>query len=144
MMFNVRPNTHVPGVRVSPTEDVPGFRVNTNGDPREAVSGTGHALFADYARGAKTAPLDFLSANPAHYDFIDGDAGSAVGVGAPSLVPGPGGDGSGSGWDKCTLMPGFQQFGMCLYRCPDGTIRRLDRSPLGCQPFIFRNGGLGI
>jgi len=143
-MFNVRPNTHVPGFRVSPTEDVPGFRVNTNGEPREAVSGTGHAPFADYARGAKTAPLDFLSANPVHYGFIDGDAGSAVGVGAPSLVPGPGGDGSGRGTDKCTLMPGPQQFGMCLYLCPDGTVRRLDRGPLGCQSFIFRNGGLGL
>ena len=77
-MFNVLPNGYVPGFRVSPTEDVPGFRVNTNGQGREAVSGTGHATFADYARGAKTAPLDFLSANPAHYGFIDGDAGSAV------------------------------------------------------------------
>ena len=116
-MFNVRPNGYVPG-----------FRVNTNGEPREAVSGTGHAP----------------SASPAHYGFIDGDAGSAVGVGAPSLVPGPGGDGSGRGTDKCTLMPGSQQFGMCLYLCPDGTVRRLDRGPLGCQSFIFRNGGLGL
>lgn len=75
-MFNVRPNAYVPDFRVSPTQDVPGFRVNTNGEPREDVSGTGHALFADYARGAKAPPLDFLSANPAHYGFIDGDAGS--------------------------------------------------------------------
>jgi hypothetical protein len=143
-MFNVRPNAYVPGFRVSPTEDVPGFRVNTNGEPREAVSGTGHALFADYARGAKAAPLDFLSANPAHYGFIDGDAGSAVGVGAPSLVPGPGGGGSGS--DRCTLMPGIRQFGMCLYVCPDGTVRRSHDSPgaLGCRPWILRNDGLGL
>lgn len=59
-MFNVRPNGYVPG-----------FRVDTNGEPHEAVSGAGHALFADHARGAKAAPLDFLSANPAHYGFID-------------------------------------------------------------------------
>jgi len=143
-MFNGRRDAYVPGFRVRPPEDAPGFRVNTSGEPREAPLVNGRAILADYARRATAATLDFLSANPAHYGFIDGDAGSVGGVGTPSLVPGPGGDGSGGGTDKCTLMPGFQQFGMCLYRCPDGTVRRLDRGPLGCQSFIFRNGGLGL
>jgi hypothetical protein len=91
-MFNVRPDTHVPGFNVRPETDVPGFRVTP-----------------------------------------------------PALVPGPGGDGSGSGWDRCTLIPGTYQFGFCLYRCPDGTVRRLHGiGKLGCPPSIFRNDGLGL
>ena len=143
-MFNFRPHAYVPGFRVRPPEDVPGFSINTNGESREAPLRGGHAVFADYARYPKTTPLDFLRASPAHYGFADGDVELADGVGTPSLVPGPGGGGSGS--DRCTLMPGIRQFGMCLYVCPDGTVRRSHDSPgaLGCRPWILRNDGLGL
>ena len=87
-MFNVRPDTYAPGFRVRSPEDVPAFRVNASGQPREDTLGSGYAMFVDDARGAKTAPLDFLSASPAHYGFIDSDAGPAGGVGTPTLVPG--------------------------------------------------------
>ena len=63
----------------------------------------------------------------------------------PTYVPGPKGDGSGHGYDRCTLMPGIEQFGMCLYLCPDGTVRRThDISIFGCRPWILRNEGLGL
>jgi hypothetical protein len=56
-------------------------------------------------------------------------------------------DGSGNGnLEKCPLMPNIQQFGFCLYVCPSGGVRRLDKSPLGagCQPFVFPSGGIGL
>lgn len=145
IMFNVRPRSYVPGFRVRPSEDLPGFRVGSNAESRDDRFSDGPPTSIDYHRPTNPSPVDFLTGIvPAHYGAREEDTTSAAGIGTPALVPGPGGDGSGSGWDRCTLMPGFQQFGMCLYRCPDGTMRRLDRSPLGCQPFIFRNGGLGI
>ena len=63
----------------------------------------------------------------------------------PTYVPGREETGSGHGWDRCTLMPGVEQFGMCLYVCPDGTVRRSHGiSVFGCQPYIYRNDGLGL
>ena len=109
---------------VSPMSPVPGFRVSPMPDV------PGFRVEAD---------------EPARYGLADaGGAGSADGSVTPSYVPGPGGD--GSGWDKCTLMPGIDQFGFCLYLCPDGAVRRLDKSRLGtgCQPFVYRNGGMGL
>jgi hypothetical protein len=146
-MFNVRPDTYIPGFRVRPREDVPGFLVATNGGTREVPPGGEDPTVANYARYPTTTPLDFLSGaiGPARYEFPDGsDAGSARGVATPILDPGPGGGGSGS--DRCTLMPGVQQFGMCLYMCPDGTVRRSHDRPssLGCRPWILRNDGLGL
>jgi|HubBroStandDraft_6_1064221.scaffolds.fasta_scaffold525763_3 hypothetical protein len=110
---------------VSPKSALPGFRVNPLSD----------------APGFRVQTSD-----PASYGFVDADgARSADGGVTPSYVPGPGGDGSGHGWDRCTLMPGIDQFGFCLYLCPDGAVRRLDKSPLGgCQAWIFRNGGRGL
>jgi hypothetical protein len=110
-------------LNVSPTSAVPGFRVNPLWDEP----------------GFRVQTSD-----PARYGFVYADgAGSADGGVTPSYVPGPGGD--GSGWDKCTLMPGIEQFGFCLYLCPDGAVRRIpNRGKLGCQSFIFRNGGLGL
>ena len=111
--------------KVSSMSPVPGFRVN----PMPDVPG-----------------FRVEAGEPACYGFADaGGAGSADGGVTPSYVPGPGGDGSGHGWDRCTLMPGIDQFGFCLYLCPDGAVRRLDKSPLGgCQAWIFRNGGRGL
>ncbi|SEP27435.1 hypothetical protein SAMN02990966_04757 [Rhodospirillales bacterium URHD0017] len=63
-MFNVRRDAYVPEFRVRPTEDLPGFRVNANDESREAPLDAAYAIFADYARAAKSAPLDFLSATP--------------------------------------------------------------------------------
>ena len=108
---------------VSPTSFVPGLRVNP----------------------LRTEPGFHVEAGqPARFGFADVDgARSANGGVAPIYDPGPGG--GGSGWDKCTLMPGIEQFGFCLYLCPDGAVRRIpNRTGLGCQPFIFRNGGLGL
>jgi hypothetical protein len=63
----------------------------------------------------------------------------------PAYVPRPGGDGSGSGYDRCILIPGYEQFGMCLYLCPDGTVRRShDIGVFGGQPWILRSHGLGL
>ena len=46
---------------------------------------------------------------PARYGFVDVDGARLAGGGlTPSYAPGPGG--SGNGWDKCTLMPGIEQF----------------------------------
>lgn len=141
-MFNLRPDSHTPGFRVRPLEDVPGFRTGNNGE-----------VSPEFLRDRPTSPAAALHPSVAYAAFLNGigrgfpsvdDARSASGLMTPTLVPGPGGDGSGHGTDKCTLMSGFQQFGMCLYLCPDGTVRRLDRGPLGCQSFIFRNGGLGL
>jgi hypothetical protein len=113
-MFNVSPASAVPGFRVNPLWDEPGFRVQES--------------------------------DPARYGFADsGGARSTDGGVTPSYAPVPGGDGSGHGWDKCILMPGTEQFGFCLYRCPDGTVRRSHgMSIFGCQPSIYRNGGLGL
>ena len=93
---------------VSPTLFVPGFRVDPKlGEPGFRVE----------------------TGEPARYGFADaGGAGAADGGVVPTYAPGPGGD--GSGWDKCTLMPGIDQFGFCLYLCPDGAVRRLDKSRL--------------
>ena len=136
-MFNVRPDTHVPGFRVRPPEDVPGFRVSSNGQLRDGASSRA-------AQYSSIVPLDFLSPpEPTRFGFPEADAGSTAAV-TPTLVPAPGGDGSGT--DKCTLMPRIGQFGMCLYLCPDGTVRRSHDSPgaLGCRPWIMRNDGLGL
>jgi RHS repeat-associated protein len=63
----------------------------------------------------------------------------------PQLCFVPGGGGGGSGYSICPLMPGIQQFNFCLYRCPNGAIRRLDIGPLGCQPFVIGpGGGIGL
>src|SRR5262249_6188341 len=133
------------GFQGGPAEDVLGFRIGSDGEFRQDL-GNAYPSVAPGGPWLPAALPDFLTGFvPARSGFPGSNhAGSADSVPTPTLVPGPGGDGSGSGWDRCTLMPGFQQFGMCLYRCPDGTVRRLDRSPLGCQPFIFRNGGLGV
>lgn len=144
-MFNVRSETYVPGFRVKQPEDVPGFRVDTNAKSREPALGSQLAAFPDYARFLRTMSSDFLApASPARYGFPDVDAGSNGSGVTPILVPAPGGGGSGS--DRCTLMPGIRQFGMCLYICPDGTVRRSHDSPgpLGCRPWILRNDGLGL
>lgn len=147
-MFNVRPHTYLAGFRVRPHDDVPGFHIDTNNEPRKVAIGDERATFADYDRYPNAMPLDFLSAiGSAGYNFPDGnDARTAGGVGTPALVPGPGGDGSGSGSDRCMLMPRIDQFGFCLYLCPDGTVRRShDRWRLaGCRPWILRNDGLGL
>ena len=105
---------------VSPASVLPGFRVN----PMAEEPG--------------------FRVEPARYGFADADGARSAGGGVtPTYVPGPGG--GGSGWDKCTLMPGIEQFGFCLYLCPDGAVRRIpNRGALGCQSFIFRNGGLGL
>jgi hypothetical protein len=101
MMFNV-----------SPTSAVPGFRVI---DPLQDVPG-----------------FRVQTSDPAGYGFVDaGGARSLDGGVTPRLVPGPGGDGSGHGWDKCTLVSGSEQFGFCLYACPDGTVRRTEKWALG-------------
>ncbi len=108
---------------VKPASTVPGFRVNPMLDePGFRVE----------------------AGEPARYGFVDVDGARLAGGGlTPSYAPGPGG--SGNGWDKCTLMPGIEQFGFCLYLCPDGAVRRIpNRGALGCQSFIFRNGGLGL
>jgi len=111
---------------VSPASAVPGFRVNPMPDePGFRVQ----------------------ASEPARYGFADADsARSADGGVTPSYVPGPGGDGSGSGSDRCTLMPGIEQFGFCFYVCPDGTVRRShDKWRFGgCRPWILRNDGLGL
>jgi len=108
---------------VSPTSFVPGFRV----DPKLDEPG-----------------FRVETGEPARYGFIDADGARSFGGGmTPTYAPGPGG--SGNGWDKCTLMPGIEQFGFCLYLCPDGAVRRIpNRGSLGCQSFILRNGGLGL
>jgi hypothetical protein len=118
-------NREEPIMFISPTSPVPGFRVN----PKPDVPG-----------------FRVEAGEPARNGFADaGGAGSADGGVTPSYVPGPGGDGSGHGWDKCTLIPGTEQFGFCLYRCPDGTVRRSHGiSIFGCQPSIYRNDGLGL
>ena len=86
------------------------------------------------------------TSDPAGYGFVDADAARSLDGGVtPSLVPGPGGDGSGHGWDKCTLVRGSEQFGFCLYACPAGTVRRTEKWALGgCRPWILRNDGSGI
>ncbi len=73
---------------------------------------------------------------PPSYGFADAEgASSADGGVTPAYIPGPAGDGSGRGYDKCTLMPGISQFGFCLYLCPDGAVRRFEEiGPFGCRP----------
>jgi hypothetical protein len=105
-MFNVRPDTYVPGFRVRPPE-VPGFRVGSNEETR-------HEFLASADDGVM-----------------------------PAFVIGPKGGGSGGGDYKCALMPGTQQFGFCLYRCPDGTVRRT-YEVFGCKPWIFPDQGIGL
>jgi hypothetical protein len=142
-MFDVRPDADVPGFRFRLPDSMPGFRVG-GGEVRREVSDYGRASlynnpYADAAPFSLLNAIDFLhSGSPA-----DDGARSAEGTTAPALVPAPGG--GGSGWDKGTLMPGFGQFRMCLYSCPDGTIRRLHGiGGIGCPPYIFRNDGLGL
>ncbi len=141
-MFNVRPDAGVPGFRFMPPDNTPGFRVGSSGEVRPETSGYGRTFlnnnpYGDAASAALLNAIDFL-----HSGFPD-EAKSADGTIAPTLVPAPGS--GGSGWDKCTLMPGFGQFRMCLYSCPDGTIRRLHGiGGIGCPPYIFRNDGLGL
>ena len=107
---------------VSPTSAVPGFRVI---DPLQDVPG-----------------FRVQTSDPAGYGFVDADgARSPDGGVTPTYVPEPGG--GGSEWDKCTLMPGTQQFRFCLYLCPDGAIRR-DYEVLGCRPWIYRKQGFGL
>ena len=59
-MFNVRPDTDVPGFRVKQPEDAPGFRVDANAGPREVLFGSERAAFPDYARFFRTIPSKFL------------------------------------------------------------------------------------
>ena len=56
------------------------------------------------------------------------------------------GGGGGGGTERCHLMPDIQNFGFCLYLCPNGTVKRLDKSRLGtgCQPWIHSHDGLGL
>lgn len=44
--------------------------------------------------------------------------------------------------ERCFLMLGSREAGLCIYLCPGGDVVRLD-SPgaLGCQPWIFRHQG---
>lgn len=146
IMFNMRPSSSMPGIRVRPVEDVPGFRMGNNKENTPELLGNRPSTAPAAALHPSVAYATFLNAvgRRAHRFPVPEETTSADGLMTPNLVPGPGGDGGGRGWDKCTLMAGTQQFGMCLYLCPDGTVRRLDRGPLGCQPFIFRSGGLGL
>lgn len=145
VVFNVRPNTCMPGFQVGPAEDVSGFRIGSDGEFRQGLGNTYPGVAPDGPWLPAALP-DFLTGFvPVRSTFPgSGDARSADGIVTPTLVPAPGGGGSGS--DKCTLMPGIRQFGMCLYVCPDGTVRRSHDSPgpLGCRPWILRNDGLGI
>jgi hypothetical protein len=105
---------------VKPASTVPGFRVN----PMLDEPG--------------------FRVEPERYGFAGADgARSANGGVTPTYVPGPGGGGGGDPLDKCTLMPGTQQFGFCLYLCPDGTVRR-DFEVFGCRPWIYRKQGYGL
>jgi hypothetical protein len=56
-----------------------------------------------------------------------------------------GGGGRGGGFQRCRLMPSVEQFGFCLYLCPNGDVRRLTRGSgaVGCQSWIPSVGGLG-
>jgi hypothetical protein len=129
-MFNV----WVPGFRVGFADDPPGFDIDENGLPRQRYGGPRQTR----------APVDSDSPRAAGYDLADSSS-MRFGIDGtvPAYVPGPGGDGSGDKYDKCTLLPGTQQFGFCLYRCPDGTIRR-DYEVLGCRPWIYRFQGFGL
>ena len=57
-----------------------------------------------------------------------------------------GGKGGSGDLEWCRFMPNIQQFGFCLYLCPDGSVKRLDKSNLGtgCQPSILRHQGIGL
>jgi hypothetical protein len=143
-MFNVRPDIDVPGFRFRAPDSTPGFRVNSGSEARPVPSGGGRALLYSNpnAEAAPFSPLD--ATDRLRYGFSEEDEGKpAEAPIAPALVPAPGS--GGSGYDKCTLMPGIGQFRMCLYSCPDGTIRRLHGiGRINCPSFIFRNDGLGL
>ncbi len=48
---------------------------------------------------------------------------------------------SGGGYEKCPLIPA--DYGFCLYSCPTGGVRRLDKGRLGRQLWIFGHQGPG-
>ena len=54
----------------------------------------------------------------------------------------PGGGGS-DGW--CSLIPNIEQFGFCLYLCPNGQIKRQGkRLVFRCTPRIPPSGGIDL
>jgi hypothetical protein len=59
------------------------------------------------------------------------------------LQPGYGKNPPDSGGDRCTLMPGIQRYGMCLYLCPGGGVLRAPKpGRFACPSFRFRGEGL--
>ena len=142
-MFNLRLDDEVPGFRVGSFEEGPGFRVGRDTGDRQEGNFVGGITLGNFEPRADGGWLDFLTGQYGSRS-VSGE-GTAQSDGASNLVHGPGDGGGGHGWDKCPLIPGTEQFGMCLYSCPDGSVRRSHgKSSLGCQPFIFRNDGLGL
>lgn len=130
-MFNVRPDAYAPEFRVGNYDEASWESVD---DRRATFPG------ADLNAACATL-LDVIGQG--RYGLPS--AGNAsLPHGTPALVPAPGGGSGGLG--KCTLMPGIQQFGMCIYSCPDGSVRRSHDSPgrLGCRPWILPHEGLGL
>jgi hypothetical protein len=97
---------------------LPGFRVSDSGDQLAPV---------------RQGWLDGRSAQP----WFDEELQQAY------VSGGKGGSGD---LEWCRLMPNIQQFGFCLYLCPDGSVKRLDKSNLGtgCQPSILPHQGIGL
>jgi hypothetical protein len=110
--------------------DLPGFRVGASGNPRDD-------------RGA--FPPDPLA--PFKQGWL-GDSGIQPRFDEARIQQAyvTGGEGGSGGLEWCRLMPNIQQFGFCLYLCPDGGVKRLDRSNLGagCQPSILPHQGIGL
>jgi hypothetical protein len=113
-----------------PDTGLAGFRVSASGDPRDAMG---------------ALPLDQLV--PFRQGWL-GNPGTQTPFAEAKIQQAyvKGGRGGSGGLEWCRLMPNIQQFGFCLYLCPDGSVRRLDKSNLGtgCQSQILPHQGIGL
>jgi hypothetical protein len=109
---------------------LPGFRVSESGDPLDFKGAFPLDQLAPFRQG-------WLGNRSTQPRFDEADLQQAY-------VKGRGGGSGDLEW--CRLMPNIQQFGFCLYLCPDGSVKRLDKSNLGtgCQPSILPHQGIGL
>lgn len=83
------------------------------------------------ARMARSAPL---SGPPTSGPAVSGTSGWAISMGQATV-------GAGMG----PLMPNIEQFGFCLYLCPNGRIKRLGRrGAIPCQSRIPSSSGIDL